>query len=210
MSRTDREAQILDLAETLFAEQGFHNATMDELCARVGVTKPVIYEYFGSKDGVLSAVLAKARIGLLEATQTAVAASTGPEDALRRSLVAFFEYTDLRRGAWSLMNHESTLAGGVAADEVDAVRRQQADFTATMMQAYGQPRDKHESEAFAFVIIGACDQVARWRENKPDITAEQAGGYVFDVVWGGLRDRISTPAALDFATELPTSQARSG
>ncbi|WP_169584395.1 TetR/AcrR family transcriptional regulator [Antrihabitans stalactiti] len=190
MPRPDREAQILDLAETLFAERGFRKATMDELSARVGVTKPVIYEYFGSKDGVLSAVLAQARTGLFEATQAAVAGSSGPEDALRRSLQAFFEYTDLHRDAWSLMNHAATLGSGVVADEVDALRRQQADFTAAMMQEYGHPRDEREPEAFALVIIGACDQIARWRESKPDVTPERAAQYVFDVVWSGLRDRI--------------------
>lgn len=203
MARPDREAQILELAVTLFAEQGFRNATMDELSARVGVTKPVIYEYFGSKDGVLSAVLAQARTGLLEATNAAIVGATGPEDVLRRSLRAFFEYADLHREAWSLMNHESTLGSGVVADEVEALRQQQAEFTAAMMQAYGQPRDKREPEAFALVIIGACDQIARWRENKPDVTPGRAAQYVFDVVWSGLRDRIDAGMIAD---KLPQRQ----
>ena len=51
--RAVRERQLLELAEELFAERGYAGTSMDELCRRAGVTKPVVYELFGSKDGPL-------------------------------------------------------------------------------------------------------------------------------------------------------------
>lgn len=187
MARADREVQILDIAEQLFAETGFRQATMDELAARVGVTKPVIYNYFGSKDGVLSALIARTRTGLLVATGTAIQGASGPEEALRRSLIVFFEYADQNAQAWSILHRERDLQ---ALPEVEALRRQQTDFTAMMMNAYGEPRDEHEAYAYALVINGACEQIARWREDKPEITPEVAAQYVLDVVWTGLRSRV--------------------
>ena len=50
--RPVRERQLLELAEALFAERGYAGASMDELARRAGVTKPVVYELFGSKDGL--------------------------------------------------------------------------------------------------------------------------------------------------------------
>ncbi|CAM3709218.1 TetR/AcrR family transcriptional regulator [Smaragdicoccus niigatensis] len=187
MTRADREAQILDVAEQLFVETGFRQATMDELAARVGVTKPVIYDYFGSKAGVLSALLGRARAGLLEATQTAIEGATGPEDVLRRSLIVFFEYADENAQAWKLVNQERDLQ---ALPEVEALRQQQANFTAMMMSAYGDARDEREPYAYALVVIGACEQIGRWRLDRPDVTPEIAAQYVLDAVWTGLRSRI--------------------
>ena len=53
--RPVRERQLLELAEELFAERGYAGASMDELARRAGVTKPVVYELFGSKDGLFGA-----------------------------------------------------------------------------------------------------------------------------------------------------------
>src|SRR5512132_657322 len=55
--RAVRERQLVELGEELFAERGFAKASMDELARRAGVTKPVIYELFGSKDGLFEACL---------------------------------------------------------------------------------------------------------------------------------------------------------
>jgi AcrR family transcriptional regulator len=54
MPRAQREEQILGIAEEVFAERGFQATTMEDIAERVGVTKPLIYEYFGSKEGLLS------------------------------------------------------------------------------------------------------------------------------------------------------------
>jgi len=48
--RAVRERQLLELAEELFAERGYGGASMEELARRAGVTKPVVYELFGSKE----------------------------------------------------------------------------------------------------------------------------------------------------------------
>ena len=55
--RAVRQRQLVELGEELFAERGFAKASMDELARRAGVTKPVIYELFGSKEGLFNACL---------------------------------------------------------------------------------------------------------------------------------------------------------
>src|ERR687884_1552239 len=55
--REVRQRQLVELGEQLFAERGFARASMDELARRAGVTKPVIYELFGSKEGLFEACL---------------------------------------------------------------------------------------------------------------------------------------------------------
>ncbi|HEV7845379.1 MAG TPA: TetR/AcrR family transcriptional regulator [Thermoleophilaceae bacterium] len=66
MPREVRERQLVELAEGLFAERGFAKASMDELARRAGVTKPVIYELFGSKEGLFRACLEGLALRLAE------------------------------------------------------------------------------------------------------------------------------------------------
>jgi AcrR family transcriptional regulator len=61
IGRAEREQQILDAALAVFSERGFQNASMDAVAERVGVTKPVLYTHFGSKDGLLLACIGGGR-----------------------------------------------------------------------------------------------------------------------------------------------------
>src|SRR2546426_8290034 len=94
MSRADRERQMLDMAEEVFAEQGYHKAAMDEIAERCGVSKPMLYEYFGSKEGLMLAVVARNRAELYEVTTAAIKDADGPRDVLWRGMLAYFEFMD--------------------------------------------------------------------------------------------------------------------
>ena len=77
--RALRERQLVELGEELFAERGFAKASMDELARRAGVTKPVVYELFGSKEGLFTACLEGLALRL--ATEIADAAESGDQPA---------------------------------------------------------------------------------------------------------------------------------
>jgi AcrR family transcriptional regulator len=83
--RAVRERQLVELGEELFAERGFAKASMDELARRAGVTKPVIYELFGSKEGLFEACLEGLAMRLAEsiaeAARGAEAKSAGAAEA---------------------------------------------------------------------------------------------------------------------------------
>src|SRR4051812_12040595 len=82
--RAEREQQILAAAEEVFAERGFQATSMDEVSLRVGVSKPMLYEYFTSKEGLLLACVARIRGDLHTATVEAMdeAAKDGPRAVL--------------------------------------------------------------------------------------------------------------------------------
>jgi AcrR family transcriptional regulator len=87
-----RERQIVELAEQLFAERGYRGASMDELSRRAGVTKPVIYELFESKDGLFRVCVERAVDGMAESVAAAVRAETVPEARLRAGGIAFLRF----------------------------------------------------------------------------------------------------------------------
>jgi AcrR family transcriptional regulator len=190
--RAVREAQMLAVAEQVFAERGYLAASMDEIAERVGVSKPMIYEYFGSKEGLLVGCIDKARTELREATEQAVVRATTPEQALRLGLLAFFRFIAERRQSYSLLRHEGAVTVQSAVAEIEHVRRQQTDLMIGLMAAYPPSGDPVELEAAAEILVGSCERLAQWCERRPDITPERATDLLMAAVWTGLSARAVT------------------
>ncbi|MBN6033957.1 TetR/AcrR family transcriptional regulator [Amycolatopsis sp. 195334CR] len=192
MPRAERERQMVEVAEAVFAERGYVAASMDDIAERVGVSKPMLYEYFNSKEGLLLACIGQARAELRVATEEAVSLAEDAEDALRRGLLAFFVFIRERRQSWSLLRHEMTLIGTPAADGIEATRRQQTDLIAALMAGYFSAASPLQVEASAEFVVGACERLAIWCERHDEITPEMATGYAMDLLWGGLHERTIT------------------
>lgn len=189
MPRAERERQMLQVAESVFAERGYSAASMDEIAERVGVSKPMLYEYFNSKEGLLLACIADARAELRRVTEESVTRAKTAEDALRLGLLAFFVFIRERRDAWALLRQEMVLIGTSASDEIEATRRQQTDLIAKLMTAYLDLGSPTRVEAVAEFVVGACERLAIWCEQQEEVTPERATEYAMDVLWSGLRER---------------------
>ena len=81
-------------AERLFSEHGYHGVSMDQIAAASGISKPMLYEYFGSKEGLFLACMERARGQLFEAIGTAVRGTDDAEAALRAGIEAFLKVAD--------------------------------------------------------------------------------------------------------------------
>src|SRR6201995_4403868 len=97
LSRSDRMEQTLGVAHELFAERGYADVTMDEVAAAVGVTKPLLYNYFGNKERLYAACMAPAAEALADAVVGAVKAAATPAEALGSAIHAFFAFLDTDR-----------------------------------------------------------------------------------------------------------------
>jgi AcrR family transcriptional regulator len=189
MPRVERERQMIEIAEAVFAERGFAAASMDDIAEQVGVSKPMLYEYFNSKEGLMLACIRQSRAALRLATEQATAGAPDAEAALYRGLLAFFAFIHERRQAWSVLRQEMSVIGTPAADEVEEIRRQQTDLIAALMSTYFDGRSELQIEAAAEFVVGACDRLAIWCERHDEVSPEQATSYAMDVIWHGLAPR---------------------
>ncbi len=189
-----RRRHLLELATALFAERGFEAASMDELAQRAGVSKPVIYDQFGSKEGLLVAVVETMGIELNEAIRSAVAGRTDPEDLLRSGSLAFFRFAGSRRATFSMAFgavrsiDSSTLA--VAAKVAEIRARQDAlvaaAISATAASLGGEP-DPLEVSAITRGLNGVYEGLVEWWDDNPEVPAEDLAGWVVALVLPGLR-----------------------
>ena len=199
LSRAEREPLMVDAAEQVFAERGYRAATMDAVAERAGITKPMLYDYFGSKEGLLVACIARARAELLAATERAPATATDPESLFRASVRAFFVFIDSHAAAWSMLLNEAALEAGPAAAEVAGIRRQQVELTAARLALLpGAGRlGPAQLEAWADLVVAACERLAVWRtqaaatDGSPgaSLGTDEAVDLVMAALWPGL-DRL--------------------
>ncbi|MDH6135411.1 AcrR family transcriptional regulator [Kitasatospora sp. MAA4] len=87
-----RREELLTAAVRLFHERGFDNVTIDSLGAAVGIAGPSVYRHFPTKAELLAAALVRCRERLWHEVSAALAAASGPAEALERGLDAYVDY----------------------------------------------------------------------------------------------------------------------
>ena len=163
VGRAEREQQILDAAVAVFTERGYQGASMDAVAERVGVTKPVLYTHFGSKEGLLLACIARARAELLAVTTAAAARRRTPRTCCAGASARSSTSSTHRAPAWSLLYAEPTVAG----EALEGIRAQQTDFIAGLLAAQAPGTEPQRLTGWAQVIVGACERLALWRGRRP-------------------------------------------
>ena len=191
MPKAERKAQMLDVAEVVFAEQGYLATSMDEIAERVGVSKPMLYEYFGSKEGLLIGCIQRARTELRTKTEGALVGASDPEELLRRGLLAFFEFIVDHRRSWALLRQEAAITVPSAEEEIEGIRTQQTALIGAVIAGFSPDLEPLEAEAFAEIVVGSCERLALWCERRPEVGPALATDYVMTVVWQGVASRLT-------------------
>jgi len=185
--------QTVAAAHGLFAERGYAAVTMDGVAAAVGVTKPLLYNYFGNKEQLYLACLERAGDGLVTTVVEAVGQTSEPAEALRVGMRAFFEFVDEDRAAWAVLFDETLPAGGEIAERVGGYRTQLRDFVAASMlqqlPASHRDRARVEVEALSTAVMGAAEALVRWWLRTEAMSATEAAELLIATVEPGLKRR---------------------
>jgi AcrR family transcriptional regulator len=185
--------QILATALRLFSERGYEGVGVAELCEASGITKPTLYHYFGSKRGLLDAILSERGGPLLAALRSASAYAAGDResgvpDGLRRMAAAFAEAArgdgDFARLRLSLSFAPPASEGGMAAaalnEEVFALA--EAFFRAAAGD-HGNMRGR--SRPYAASFIGAVDTcVGLFLAGRSPLAEEEVRAAVRQFMYG--------------------------
>jgi AcrR family transcriptional regulator len=199
--------QTLGVAHGLFAERGYADVTMDEIAAAVGVTKPLLYNYFGNKERLYIACMEQAGDSLIQTVGEAIAGTDSPGDALGASVRAFFAFLDSDRAAWAVLFDETLPTSGEVADKVATYRGQILELVSgsLLAQIPEALRDGYrvEIEALSAALLGAAEELARWWLRTEAISAGETAELLISTVEPGIRAR-------SVAANSPTSKPGKG
>ncbi|MFB7381401.1 TetR/AcrR family transcriptional regulator [Kitasatospora purpeofusca] len=180
MPRAERERQVLAAATEEFGRRGYEATTMATVAARVGVTKPLLHQYFGSKQDLFLGCLEPVGDRLLTAVRTAMADhDNGAPPTPLRVLRALFDALDGQREAWFVLYDPSLPPGSEAAHRAahyrDAIDELAATGTAQLLRSTGSD-DPLDADALKYAWRGLCTTLVRWWIEHPDQSPEAMAG----------------------------------
>lgn len=174
--RSDRESQILDIAAQAFGTSGYAATSVAEIAGSAGISKPLVYNYFGSKDGLFLACIEQ--VGTLVAEEIERVAGLDAIGIQRgvNTLAAMFELLEGRRHLWRVVGDPTAPATGPIADatasytaRIEALAR---EGVTEMLAASGVTAEL-DVDAMTRVWLGIVDSLMAWWVEHPEETAEQ-------------------------------------
>lgn len=186
LPRAEREQQTLDTARALFAAHGYAAVTMDQVAAAVGVTKPLLYNYFGNKEQLFLACMQPAADALTRHVVDAVSGAATAPDALRDGIHAFFAFLDSDQDAWRMLHDDSLPSGGAIAARVHEYRD---GMEAMVTSALASRTESRAVEPLSVAILGAAEALGRWWLRTGAMSAERTAELLIRTIEPGLRTR---------------------
>ena len=180
-----RRRQLLDVALEVFAHKGFHQTSMEEVADAAGVTKPVLYQHFGSKRELYLELLEDVGGQMMTAVAKAVAQARGPHQQVEAGFAAYFRFVAEHEEAFKLL-----FGGGARRDAefADAVRHVEGSIADELARLIEADIDTDHRHLLAHGLIGLAEGASRyWVANGRDIDVERLSRRMAQMTWAGLR-----------------------
>ncbi len=190
--RAEREGEMLRAAAEVFGERGYHGASMDEIASRAGITKPMLYSYFGSKDGLFGACGdAAAELLAARVREAADSRELPPDERLWRGLVSVFTFIGEHKDLWFAFNAPEGSAA--SADAAAVATRGRAKISELLEEllvagAIGEgvaPEVAAQVAPLAHALTASVLAVAEWWQRNPEEPAELQALRVMNFAWVG-------------------------
>ena len=197
MTGQERREQLLNVGRKLFAEKGFETVTVEEIAAKADVSKPVVYEHFGGKEGLYAVVVDREMNYLLDSVTQALMGSRN-DGASARELVeqagmALFNYIDTNPQGFSILVRDSpvTAQTGSFASLMLDIATQVEDVLAAEFKAHGI-NDKY-APMYSQMLVGMVAFTGQWWLDVRKPKKEEVVAHLVNLAWNGLRDLDPKP-----------------
>jgi AcrR family transcriptional regulator len=173
--RSVREPLILQVAGKAFASDGYERASMDRIASRAGVSKPMLYAYFGSKEGLYVAYIERNGRELVQRLLAADQAEAPHTVRLRALIGEFLAFVEEHRDGWTVLFHEVNASRPVV-ELVAQLRSQVAAEIAGMLEAGTSSwagLKPPACDGVAHAIVGAGESLANWWLEQSAVPREQ-------------------------------------
>jgi len=204
MTGVQRRAQLLDVSRRLFAEKGFDGTSVEEIAARAEVSKPVVYEHFGGKEGVYAVVVDREIQALTGALTGALEGGGHPKVLVERTALALLSYIESNEDGFRILVRDSPVAQatGTFSSLIGDVATQVEHLLADQFKKQGL--DPKTAPLYAQMLVGMVALTGQWwldarRPGKADVAA-----HLVNLAWNGLLGLERRPTL----TKLGTHEKR--
>jgi AcrR family transcriptional regulator len=191
-----RRAQLIEVGRSVFAKRGYEATSVEEIAERAKVSKPIVYEHFGGKEG-LYAVIVDREVEHIVARITEALSTGSPRERLERAALAFLTYVEERPDGFAVLLRdlpETKRSGEMPALMYDLASRV-GDIFALQFRKAGY--DAKASPIYAHALVGMVAFVGQWwTESGKRPSADTVAGHLAALAWMGLRHLPKRPTLL--------------
>jgi AcrR family transcriptional regulator len=185
---------MLEMAGRVFAARGFRDASMDEIADAAGISKPMLYSYFGSKEGLYFAFVnlsyREVVVAIDTAVREAVAAGGGAEEQLRAGVRAYYRYVSEHRDGFRVLFREMGDPGGQLHEQRSRLHRRVATAIEGILQDAGAPPLLPATgDALTEAFLAAARALADWWLDHSGLSPEDMERLLMDLMLNGLLGR---------------------
>ena len=195
MSGQERREQLLDVGRKLFADKGFEAVSVEEIANKANVSKPVVYEHFGGKEGLYAVLVDREMNYLLRSFEDALHGSN-PRLLLEQAGMALFDYIDAYPDGFRILVRDSPISqtSGTFASLIIDVATQVEHLLANEFAAHKM--DKKLARMYSQMLVGMVVLTGQWwldvrKPKKDDVVA-----HMVNLAWNGLAHMEAKPDLL--------------
>ncbi|MBW1595807.1 TetR/AcrR family transcriptional regulator [Streptomyces sp. JJ38] len=185
MTGKERREQLLDIGRRLFAERGFEATSVEEIAAKAGVSKPVVYEHFGGKEGLYAVVVDREMRQLLDMVTSALTGGH-PRELLEQAAFALLDYIDTYTDGFRILVRDSPVASttGTFASLISDIATQVEDILGREFSARGF--DEKLAPLYAQALVGMVALTGQWWLNARKPKKADVAAHLVNLAWHGL------------------------
>ncbi|SOD63468.1 transcriptional regulator, TetR family [Streptomyces zhaozhouensis] len=192
MTGTERREQLLDIGRTLFAARGFEGTSVEEIAAKAGVSKPVVYEHFGGKEGLYAVVVDREMSRLLSMVTGALTAGH-PRELLEQAAFALLDYIERYTDGFHILVRDSPVAQstGTFASLIGDIATQVEDILGHEFKSRGY--DAKLAPMYAQALVGMVALTGQWWLNVRKPKKAEVAAHLVNLAWHGLQGLEQNP-----------------
>ena len=205
MTSAQRREQLITIARGLFAERGFDGTSVEEIAARAEVSKPVVYEHFGGKEGLYAVVVDREVRTLESAIQEALETpNAGYREIIERGTLALLDYIDTCPDGFRIISRDAAVGSQSTSTSFASIL---SDITAHVEDMISAPMARRGYDValgwvFAQGLVGLVATAGQtWLDNRePD--KEELAAQLVNLIWNGLTHLVKNPVLISQQKDL--------
>jgi AcrR family transcriptional regulator len=192
MSAAERRAQLIEVGRAVFAEKGYEATSVEEIAARANVSKPMIYEHFGGKEGLYAVITDREMERVISAITAAISTGTARQRS-EQAVVAMMTYIRDEPDGFSVLWHDTpsaTSSGQLSSLLATVAERLGLVFNAAFKEA---GYDARMAPLYAQALIGMVTFVGAWWTDNRRVPVDKVAAHLQALAWMGLRHLPARP-----------------
>ncbi len=201
MSGFARREQLVAVGRKTFASKGFDGTSVEEIASQAKISKPVIYEHFGGKEGLYAVIVDREVHALMSALEAALDSSKRPRMILEDSALALLTYIESNSDGFRILVRDApqnSTSGSFSSLMGDIAIKVEHLLADQFSQANMNPK---WAPLYAQMLVGLIAQVGQWWLDERRMSKEDVASHVVNLVWNGMRNLRPSPVLLTSADE---------